>query len=171
MITNLYIDFDFIKSKNCKTLRIMDLSNWSIYENDAAYVKITTPGSLEPIVHIFQKGKYNIFNSNNLNLSDVHDYSDLANLPDGVYTVSVVRCEDDPKGVTKYFLQDCQIRCQVARKLLAVDLNCNSCKRELLVLIQDVILFLDAAQAQVDQCNPNKAMEYYRKAVQLLNRL
>ena len=60
---------------------------------------------------------------------------------------------------------------QLSRKLLAVDLNCEPCKKDLLKEIQDIWLFLDAAQAQTDQCNPNKAMEYYRKAAVLLDRI
>lgn len=170
-ISNIYIDFEFLKTKNCKTLKVIDVSNWSISFMDAAYIEILTPGSTKEVVHILRKNLTNVFNANNLNLSDVTDYSELPSIPDGVYQVTIKRCEDDLKGVTKYFLQDCIIRCQVARKIMSIDLNCEPCRKDLIEEMQDITFFLDAAQAQVDQCNVNKAMEYYRRAVALLDRI
>ena len=171
MITNIHIDFEVLKTKNCKVLSIMDCSNWSLAENETAYISILTPGSTTAVNNVFSKHQINLFDSVNLNLTDVKNYSVLQAIPDGIYTITVERCKNDPKAVTKYHFQDCQIRCQLSRKLLAVDLNCEPCKKDLLKEIQDIWLFLDAAQAQADQCNPNKAMEYYRKAAVLLDRI
>lgn len=167
----LNIDFEVYRTSGCKFLKVLDLSNWASSEDIAAYIQITTPGGVEPVTHIFQKGRLNVFNANNLQLSDVSDYSSLGALPDGIYKLVVLQCQDDPFAVTKYHLQDCQIRCQVARKLIAVDLTCEPCRKDLLKEIQDIILFLDAAQAQTDVCNVNKAMEYYRRANTLLDRI
>lgn len=169
--TLVRLDFEVLKTNSCKSLKILDLSNWANAEADPAYIQITTPGQTKPVTHIFRKEKRNVFNSNNLNLSDVIDYSDLAPLPDGMYTITLLQCEDDPLAVTKYHFQDCIIRCQVARKLLAVDLSCNSCRTDLIKEIQDISLFLDAAQANADKCNVNKAMELYRRAQKALDRI
>lgn len=171
MVTNINIDFEALKTKNCKVLSVMDCSNWSIAEDETAYISILTPGAVTPVSNVFVKHQINLFTAVNLHLTDDINYSSLAALPDGIYEISVMRCQDDPKGVTKYHFQDCVIRCQLSRKLLAVDLNCEPCKTELLKEIQDIWLFLDAAQAQADQCNPNKAMEYYRRAATLLDRI
>ena len=75
----------------------------------------------------------------NLGLSDVKDYSSLTNLPDGIYTITIERCQDDPKATTKYHLQDCNIRCAIVKKLIAIDLICAPCRKELLEKIQDVL--------------------------------
>ena len=174
----LNIDFDINHcSTNCKVLQIMDLSNWGPAINNLVLISITTPGSTVAIDNVFQKNKINIFNSNNLNLSDVEDYSTLSSLPDGVYQVCVKTCLDGSTNpvtyaqTCKYFLVDCTIRCQVSRLLMSVDLNCNPCKEELLKPLQEVLLFLDAAQAQVNNCNSNKAMEYYNRDSILLKRI
>jgi hypothetical protein len=171
MINNIHIDFEVLKTKNCKVLSIMDCSNWSIAESETAYISILTPGSSIPVNNIFNKHQINLIDAVGLKLTDVTNYSLLPVLPDGIYEITVFRCVDDVKGVTKYHFQDCVIRCQLSRKLLALDLNCEPCKKELLKHIQDIWLFLDAAQAQADQCNPNKAMEYYRRAATLLDRI
>lgn len=170
-ITNLHIDFDFLKTKDCKTLKIIDQSNWSIYASETAYIQIKTPGATKCISLVFQKEKINIYESNNLGLTDVRNYSSLGVIPDGIYEVTVLRCENDSKAVTKYFLQDCLIKCQLAKKLMSIDLGCEPCRKDLLKEIQDITLFLDAAQAQVDNCNVNKAMEYYRRATTILDRI
>lgn len=165
------IDFDFIKTNSCKSIKVLDLSHWANAQDNAAYIEIVTPGQVKPVTHIFSKGVPNIFNNSNLNMSDVKDYSYLGALADGIYKFTVLQCQNDPYAVSKYYLQDCTIRCQIARKLISVDLTCEPCRKELLVEIQDIMLFLDAAQAQTDKCNVNKAMEYYRRAVLLLDRV
>lgn len=165
------IDFEVLNTNTCKILKVLDISNWASAVDDAAYIEILTPGATTPVVHVFQKGKINIFNTNNLGLSDVSNYSYIGPLPDGIYTITVLQCQDDPLAVTKIHLQDCQIRCKVARKLISVDLTCDPCRKDLLKEIQDIMLFLDAAQAQADLCNVNKAMEYYSRASTLLSRI
>lgn len=167
----IHIDFEVFKTNTCKVLKVLDLSNWASATEDAAYIEILTPGSTIPVTHIFQKNRLNIYNSNNLGLSDVTDYSLLAPLPDGIYTLTALQCQNDPLAKTRYHFQDCQIRCQVARKLIAVDLTCEPCRKELLKEIQDITLFLDAAQAHADVCNVKKAMELYRRASTALNRI
>jgi hypothetical protein len=165
------IDFEVLRTNSCKFLKVLDLSNWAAGAEHPSYIEITTPGASKAHTLVFQKEKLNIYNSNNLNLSDVTDYSSLSSLPDGIYKLTILQCANDPNAITKYHLQDCQIRCKVARKLISVDLLCEPCRGELLKEIQDITLFLDAAQAQADKCNINKAMEYYRRASTLLDRV
>jgi hypothetical protein len=175
----LNIDFNVLGcSTNCKHIQIADLSNWGPAIMNPSYIDITTPGSTIPVSLLYQKQVINSFNGNNLNLSDVNDYSSLPNLPDGAYSICVRVCmgvdaQSNPiyERVCKYHLQDCQIRCRLAQKLLAIDLACDVCKRDYLNEVLEVQLFLDAAQAQIDNCNVNKAMEYYRRAATELERL
>lgn len=169
--TLVRLDFDVLKSNNCKVLLIADGSNWANAQDDPAYIQVLTPGQTVPVTHVFRKDRLNRLNSNTLNLSDVIDYSDLAPLPDGIYTITLTQCENDPLARVKYHFQDCQIRCQLAQKLLSVDLTCNSCRKELLKEIQDISLLLDAAQANSDKCNPTKAMELYQRAQVILDRI
>ncbi len=178
----LNIDFEVLSgSTNCKVLKVIDLSNWASTINDPAYIHITTPGNTEAVTNFFDKKKVNTFNSNNLELSDVDDYSYLAPLPDGIYKICVSQCLGETPGqgiytaitedVCKYHFQDCQIRCEIAKKILSIDLTCSPCRKELLSKILDIQLFLDAAKAQADKCNPKKAMEYYNRASLLLSRI
>lgn len=167
----VHIDFEVLVTKSCKALKILDLSHWANSLNDGAYIEITTPGSTVPITHVFQKEGINIFNVVNLNLSDVVDYSSLTAIPDGMYKITVLQCAGDPGAKTQYHLQDCQLRCSITKKLISVDLTCDSCKDELLRNMQEILLFLDGAQAQTSKCNVNKAMEYYQRAVTLLDRI
>ena len=169
----LRIDFDIINcSTNCKALQIVDLSNWGPASMTTSIISITPPGSPTAIDNIFQKEKVNVFNTNNLGLTGITDYSSLPVLPDGIYKICVSVCVgEETVQVCKYFLQDCEIKCKLSRKIISVDLNCSPCRSSLINELQDVDLFLDAAQAQVQNCNPNKAMEYYRKASQMLDRI
>lgn len=175
----LNIDFNIVGGgTNCKYIQVLDLSNWGPAILNASYIDILTPGSTIAVSLPFQKQVINNFNGNNLNLSDVLDYTSLPELPDGAYVVTVRVCmgldgSNNPiyQSVTKYWLQDCIIRCAIARKILAIDLDCDVCKRNYLNDVLLVQLFLDAAQAQIRNCNVNKAMEYYRRAWEELERL
>lgn len=178
----LNVDFEILGcSSNCKSMKIVDLSNWGPAIMNPTYVDITPPGATSPVSNNFQKGQINVLNTNNLQLSDVTDYSFLGNLPDGVYQVCIRVCMGEDTTQTppvaqfrttcKYHLQDCMIRCAIDRKLLSIDLTCQSCRKELLDDLMDIQLFLDAARAQIDNCNVNKGMEYFRHASVLLERL
>ena len=177
----LNVDFEVLGcSTNCKVLKVVDLSNWGPTYGNPTYIDITTPGSTIAITNIFQKNQVNVFNTNNLNLSDVTDYSHLGNVPDGIYQICVRVClgvdaQSPPQPIynttCQYFLQDCLFRCQIARKLLSIDLTCQPCRTKLLEEIQEIQLYLDAAQAQIQNCNVNKASEYFQRAQVLLQRL
>lgn len=169
--TSVYLDFDIQRTVNCKVMKVEDLSHWATELNNVAYIQITTPGLTKPVNLIFQKEKLNRFNSSNLNISDVHDYSSLGPLPDGLYTITLLRCEGDPLAVTKYFLQDCQIRCEITRKIIGIDLSCSTCRDSLLDKLADILLLLDAARAHSERCNPSKAMELYQRASKILDRI
>ena len=187
----LNVDFEVLGcSTNCKALKIVDLSNWGPAITNPSYIDITTPGSTLPVTVPYQKQVINIFNTNNLNLSDVTDYSSLGSLPDGAYQICVRVCMGQKtvivpgvppapatqelvpvyESVCKYWLQDCQLRCAINRKLLAIDLTCQPCRTEYLDEILEIQMFLEAAHAQMDNCNVNKAMEYYRRACLELDR-
>ena len=175
----LNVDFDVLGcTTNCKNLTIVDLSNWGPAIMNPSYIDITTPGSRLPVTVPFQKQVINRFNTNNLNLSDVQDYSSLGNLPDGAYQICVRVCMGtDDQGnaiyttVCKWWLQACMLQCEINRKILAIDLSCDVCRRSWLDEILEVQLFLDAAYAEVANCNVNKAMEFYRRASIELERL
>lgn len=179
----LNIDFEVIGcSTNCKSLKIVDLSNWGPAINNPVFINVTPPGANNAVSNVFYKKQVNVLNSNNLQYSDVTDYSFLPNLPDGVYQICLEVCmgsNPGPSGTTipvfnttcKYFLQDCQLRCAISRKLMSIDLTCQPCRVKLLEEIEDIQLFLDAAHAQIDNCNVNKAMEYFRHAQTELSRL
>ena len=176
--SRLSIDFEILRgSTNCKFLKIADLSNWGPAALSPSYIDITLPGNSIAVSLPFQKGVINLFQSNNLGLSNVNDPASLANLPDGAYKVCVKVCMGtDLSGaplyeeVCKYYLQDCQIRCKLNKKIIAVDLTCESCRRDYINNVLDIQLFLDAAQAQIEFCNVNKAMEFYRRAAEELER-
>jgi hypothetical protein len=169
--SKILLDFEVYRTNSCKVLKLLDLSNWATAEADLAFVSILTPGSTVPAVLPFQKHKLNVFNTNNLGLSDVTDYSYLGPLPDGMYTITLLQCEGDPYAVTRYHLQDCQLRCQVNRKLIALDITCSPCRTELRNDVEEILFYLDVAQANSDACNINKAVECYQRAATLLDRI
>jgi len=194
MAGTLNIDFEILGcSSNCKSLRVLDLTNYANYSLSPVYIDIIAPGLQFPTSRNYQRNAINTFNTNDLGLSDVTDPAYLGNIPDGIYKVCVrvllgyvsplapnatpspiqTSVYTDPVYADncKYWLQDCELRCAIARKLLSVDLTCQPCRKTLVVDLQEIQLFLDAAQAQVENCNVNKAMEYFRRATKLLERL
>lgn len=167
------IKFEIIPSVDCRVLIIADLSNYAHLESSSVLIDITLPGYETPIELDFQPHQLNIFNANNLGLSNAQTSDALPNLPDGIYTITIKMCPYDVFSFTKNHLQNCQQLCAFKNQLIATDILCccDEKAEKAKIKLSDISLLIEASQAHADRCNIRRAMEHYRKADELLNQL
>ena len=86
MSHNLSLEVPFIS--NPKVMRIFDSSSWdSNLMSSEIKLSIIPPGFIYPIEYTVTRRFDKLFNVSNLGIQSVTDYSELGNLPDGIYTI------------------------------------------------------------------------------------
>ena len=102
------LDFQVLLNADPKRLFIADSSKWLHLENKPAIIEIVLPGYDEPVTNYFDKRKINIFNSLNLGINCPNcltdDSAELADLPDGIYHITLKGSPDSFK-TSKYYLR------------------------------------------------------------------
>lgn len=167
------LDINIQPTHNPRTIGIADSS---IYESNftiaAPTLEITPPGFTKVAVP-FVAGSVNIFNSNNLFITEVLDQASLANLPDGIYKIKYSVQPAITNYVEKSFMRVDTIKCQYSKARLSIDLDgCTNCssneiKRKESVL-QRVRLLVEGSIASANQCDELGAMRKYKQAQELL---
>jgi hypothetical protein len=143
----------------------MDTSSWGIIEDKPSIIEIIPPNTTTPIVHFFEKGENNIFNSSNLMLSAVGVYNDL---PDGIYRITVKGSPDTNCKHRDYLKTDKTMK--ELRKLyinlgFGKDHDTISKKKEL----QELELLIRAAEAAVACGRLKKALAFFKRVVKGVN--
>lgn len=164
------LDFEVLPVKNPNFLIIFDLSDYMEVPK-MGHLRITLPGYKEPIHLPFNRTNFNKYNSNQL--QPRKHTLDLYELPDGLYKISYHIQPHDEQYVEKYYLRTTLFDKQYTQFLLNLELSDCSLKndREIKNGLIDASLFIETAQAHVEENNYNASAEFYRKAVDLLNRL
>lgn len=123
------IDINFRTfSDSPQHLNIADFSNWVYAEDKPAFIEITIPGSSKPITFSFVKRQINVFNSNNLGLSCLtanckeERYIDL---PDGIYTISLLSSYED-LSKTKFYLKTDRYELEYSKVMIKYGLENTS---------------------------------------------
>lgn len=86
------LDIDFSVHSNPYFLKVMDLSEWALIEDQPSIIEINLPGYSRKITKFFDKHKTNIFNSILLEINCEDDCGKVEKLtlPDGIYTIKVI---------------------------------------------------------------------------------
>lgn len=168
-MSSINIDFSVYDNHDPRTLSILDYSTWGIIEEKPAIIEIVPAGFSKPIVYYFQKGKNNIFNTYNLHLQSISEcgLSDLDELPDGIYIITV-KGSPDKYYRKKYHLRTTKFKLELDKAYINLNLTCDtvdSKKEKELVKIE---LFLKAAEANLRASNVETAQELFLKAKTLL---
>lgn len=164
------LDFEVLPIKNPKVLAIFDTSDYMEVPKQPN-LRITLPGYTKPIFLPFKKDSINKYNSNHLQAKK--DTLELFDLPDGIYKISYHIHPHDEEYVEKYHLQNAIFYRDYTQFLLSLELSECSMKndRDIKNSLFDVDLFMQTAQANVEEGNLKHANSYYKAATDLLSKL
>jgi hypothetical protein len=164
-MANLQRNIEVLKAKDCSYLSIHDTSYYPVAP-DEANIQILMAGYDTPFEFAFVLNEVNVFNSYSFGLT-TSETDDFVALPDGLYTIHLTTCPDT--GVcTRYHIRTCQIDCRLALQWAKYAQDCED--EKILYYLDRIEFLLRGAEANADLCNPDKAIELYRKADDLLRR-
>ena len=83
-----YLKFT-IQNPNSKELFLIDTSNWLHLNGVNAYYEIEVPGGGRKIQLNLRRDTIQVLNSNRLNITKDRNVEDLADLPDGVWSIKI----------------------------------------------------------------------------------
>lgn len=164
----LQLNVEVVETCDCKTLSIMDTSYYPVTP-EAPTLVIEVPG-FKQIQFPFEVGRVNIFNSYSLALSSKNTISSLLDLPDGLYTFTYSVCPNDQLYVVKYHLRTCKLEYKFAQNF-AKTVNVCEVDSKFMRELQKIEVLIEGAKANAKICNTDKAVELYKKAKELLDRL
>lgn len=164
------LDFEILPIKNPKFLVVFDLSDYMEYPKQPS-IRITLPGYTKPIFLPFKKDSINKYTSNDL--QPKKDTLELFDLPDGLYKISYHIQPHEEEFIEKYYLQTNLFNKQYTQFLLSLELSDCSMKNDNIIKngILDADLFIQLAQANVEENNLKAANEAYKNAVSTLEKL
>lgn len=103
-MASINVDFVVVPSGDPKYILVVDTSEWAHIINKTSIIEITMPGKKTYATQYFDKGKVNIFNSQNLGYTCSDSKSNLIDLPDGIYKITV-KGSPDSFNRTRYYLR------------------------------------------------------------------
>lgn len=170
-IGKINIDFEIIPTYNPQKLWIADSSLWLGAENLASTICIISPGSKKAVNIAFQKHKINIFHSLNLGLSCLIECEEqkYANLPDGIWTISV---KSGYTGVDKkrYYLKTDVIRIKLDEIYIKAGLEYDKNSKRIREDLMDIEFLLRTAEAFARRGDFVKANRDYTVASELIDK-
>lgn len=164
------IDFQIVENSNPKNITIFDTSSWGHIVDKPSIIEITVPGFDKPVVHYFDKRSVNYFNSLNLSLNCEGCNDEEADLPDGIYEITV-KGSPDKFYNTKSYLKTDTIRLQLDEMFTKIDFCKKDVDSTLVKSIQKIDLYIKAAEAHVRFDNICSAQELLFKAQEDMNKL
>ena len=169
------LDFDIIETHNPKTFGILDVSIYNILipiEN--VEIEIYAPGYVYPAKPVFLSKSLNIFNSNNTGLTKATCEEDLVDLPDGIWKVRYSICPNDKLFIHKTWLRTNHIQTKFDQAVLKIDaLDCDEKekKNKKIIKLREIEFLIESAVATVNQCNFQRGIDLYQRAVKEINLL
>lgn len=172
ILQNINIDFQVLDTKDPRIITIADSSMWGHIVNKPSIIEIIMPGEKNPIVHYFMKKQLNIFNSINLALNCVSECggTELLDLPDGIYTITV-KGSPDSFNMTRKYLRTTKTQLELDKLYIRLNLLCQKGDFNDLKNLTDIMLLLKAAEANVRYDNIKTAQELFFKAQDLIEKL
>lgn len=170
-VKNVEIKFQVLNNYDPKNLVVLDTSEWAYIKTKPSIIEIILPGFQEPVVHYFNKGGVNVFNSLNLyvNCFDCEKNEEVE-LPDGVYNITVKGSPDTFQNTLSYLKTD-KTRLDLDKLFLKIDFCNKDVDSELIKRIQKIDLYIKAAEANVRYDNICEAQELFFKAQEDIKKL
>jgi hypothetical protein len=165
---------DVFDTNNLKTFGIDDNS---IYDNSKTLfnsnIQILIPGFISPVNQIFSKNKRNIFNSNNLGLTNVNSCKEeFTILPDGLYSINY--SIEDSNTLEEYCTKVYYYRTAFLSSLYdeAFSLIINECPpdKDKLNQLKEIEFYITGITTNANLSNFEQADKLYLQSELLLSR-
>jgi hypothetical protein len=168
-IGTLSLNIEPLEVCDCYTLSLLDTSHY-VTTPENLRLDITVPGFSLMRFEDISPNQVNIFNSYSLGLTNTNTYDTINELPDGIYEVTLAICPHDTLYETKYFLRTCKFEYRLSNFWAKVVSICDT-ETKIFKEIEKIEILLKGAKANAQICNTKKAVDLYRKADELLQRL
>lgn len=162
------LNFDIFETNNPKTLGVMDSSIYDSTPITSPIISILLPGYVVPVHLQYQPNKVNIYNSNNLGLTDVDDPADFTELPDGIYTINYSFIPRDTYYIEKKIFRTMKLQKKFEKAILKYGSECSTKKDQLNKLLE-IEFYMYGAIANANVCEYNKAIQLYSQALKELD--
>lgn len=165
------IDFLIFESNDPKTITLLDRSRY-LSTPEKPVLDITLPGYTGFIEVPYTPNSIITLDSDSLQLTEPCDYDELADLPDGVYQITMKVCPYDELFMKKCFIKTANLQALYQNLLIGLDLPCTcideqKLKKELI----DIELLIQSSKAETTICNVEKATLKYQTAFNKIQRL
>lgn len=172
-INTYSLDFYILDTNDPKSILLLDRSNY-LFEPENPKLFIVPPGYTGEINIEYPGIKNSIIeiNSDSIGLTENCNINEeFANLPDGVWQITMSVCPYEELYNKKCYLKTTQIECKLQDILLRFD-DCGCLPdKEFKNLIVDIDILLQSAKAEVSICNIENATKKYNQALKLLNQI
>lgn len=165
-INTYKINFLALSSNDTKTIVLVDTSNYLSFP-EKPLLDIVPPGYTGFIQVPYTPNSVIVINSDTLNLTAQCDYSELSDLPDGVYQITMKVCPYDQLYTKKCFIKTSLLESQFQNLLLGMKDDSVKTKKEII----DIDVLIMSAKAEANVCNIESATEKYNIASKKVNSL
>lgn len=173
MINN-QLDFNILDTHSCKTMAILDISQYRDPDNaEGKVLQILPPNDLPLVEMNYNQSAITILNSNSLKITKVTDNIYLQDLPDGIYTIKISICPYESNWAEKKVFRTCQLWCKFYKAFLKAETNsCSSCSGlSQFNELKKAEEYLLGVEANVEDCNFTDASKNYEVANKLVDRI
>lgn len=169
----IILDINIIDTHNSKTIGIADSSTYDpnkVISNST--IEITPPGGFNKVSLLFQPKSINVFNSNNVGITNACDFDQLVNMPDGIWILKYSINPNISEYIIRTYLRTSLLECRLQQSLLSVltdtkatPTDRNNKKKRLL----DVQILIEGAISAANQLDIATANDLYDRANKLIS--
>jgi hypothetical protein len=168
-MADLNLDILVIPTYSTKTLAVLDIST---YPDSPAVtspsIEITPPG-FDAIEIVFDTEEYNVFNSEDLGITDTGE--DLVPIPDGLYTLTYSVTPASENYVTKTIMRVDQLQQEFDKTFMKLDMmECDSAiKKQSKAELNTIFFLIQGSMAAANNCAIETANKLYQQAFKQLS--
>jgi hypothetical protein len=161
------IDFRILPN-DLKTIILVDLSNY-LSTPEKPKIEVVLPGFTGSVEFSYVPNTLIVIDSDDLRLTYTNELGPTADLPDGIYQITMKVCPYDELFNKKCYLKTTKLESDYQKLLLSLDLGCGCYdENKLKEAIIDLDILIQSAKAEADICNTEKAAAKYAAAVSKL---
>jgi hypothetical protein len=165
------IDFFVIDGNDTKSIIILDNSTY-LDPPDKPLLEIILPGFTGYVSIPYRPNNYTILNSDSLDLTASCDYTELIDIPDGIYQIKMKICPYEELHNKKCYLKTSSFYKKFQEVLLTADLYEDTYEGSALKnSVVDVDLLMQSALASVQKCDLDNGIRLYTTANKKLNQI
>lgn len=159
------IDFAILETNDPKKLVLVDQSNY-LDAAEKPMLFITPPGFTGHLEVPYKPNTLIVLNSDKIGLTEACNYDYLADLPDGVWQITMAVCPYKELFAKKCYLKTTQLEAQYRDLLLKLDAGSPCMEdKKLKEQIIDTDILIQSAKAEIAFCNIEKATAKYKTAL------